>query len=102
MLILYYFTFLKILLRHYCSCFSPNNERIENIHNLIKEYNVQGIVHNVLQYCHTYNLEAKAIDNSLQEMGIPTIKIETDYSQEDIGQIRTRIEAFAEVLAEAY
>jgi benzoyl-CoA reductase/2-hydroxyglutaryl-CoA dehydratase subunit BcrC/BadD/HgdB len=85
-----------------CACFSPNNERIENIHNLIKEYNVQGIVHNVLQYCHTYNLEAKAIDNSLQEMGIPTIKIETDYSQEDIGQIRTRIEAFAEVLAEAY
>ena len=84
-----------------CSCFSPNKERIENIHNLIKEYNVQGIVHNVLQYCHTYNIEAKAIDNSLQEMGIPTIKIETDYSQEDVGQIKTRIEAFAEVFAES-
>jgi benzoyl-CoA reductase/2-hydroxyglutaryl-CoA dehydratase subunit BcrC/BadD/HgdB len=84
-----------------CSCFSPNNERIENINQLIKEYNVQGVVHNILQYCHTYNIEAAAIDKSLTEIGIPSIKIETDYSQEDVGQIKTRIEAFAEVIAEA-
>ncbi|MCI0496351.1 2-hydroxyacyl-CoA dehydratase family protein [candidate division KSB1 bacterium] len=84
-----------------CSCFSPNNERIENINRLVKEYNVQGVVHNILQYCHTYNIEAAAIDKSLKEIGIPSIKIETDYSQEDVGQIKTRIEAFAEVIAEA-
>jgi len=30
--------------------------------------------------------------------GIPTLKIETDYSNEDIGQLRTRIEAFLERL----
>ena len=84
-----------------CSCFSPNKERIENISKLIKEYNVQGVVHNILQYCHTYNIEAAAIDKSLKEIGIPSLKIETDYSQEDVGQIKTRIEAFAEVIAEA-
>ncbi len=84
-----------------CSCFSPNNERIENINRLVKEYNVQGVVHNILQYCHTYNIEAAAIDKSLNEIGIASIKIETDYSQEDVGQIKTRIEAFAEVIAEA-
>ncbi len=84
-----------------CSCFSPNKERIENIHEIIKEYNVQGVVHNILQYCHTYNIEAAAIDKSLKEIGIPSIKIETDYSQEDVGQIKTRIEAFAEVIAAA-
>ncbi len=84
-----------------CSCFSPNKERIENITKLIKEYNVQGVVHNILQYCHTYNIEAAAIDKNLKEIGIPSIKIETDYSQEDVGQIRTRVEAFAEVIAEA-
>lgn len=82
-----------------CSCFSPNSERIENISTLIKEYNVQGVVHNILQYCHTYNIEATAIDKRLQQIGIPSIKIETDYSQEDVGQLKTRIEAFAEVIA---
>ncbi len=30
--------------------------------------------------------------------GIPSLKIVTDYSQEDTGQIRTRVEAFAELL----
>ncbi len=84
-----------------CSCFSPNNERIENINQLIKEYQIQGVVHNVLQYCHTYNIEAGMLDKRLSEMGIPSLKIETDYSQEDVGQLKTRVEAFAELLATA-
>jgi benzoyl-CoA reductase/2-hydroxyglutaryl-CoA dehydratase subunit BcrC/BadD/HgdB len=81
-----------------CSCFSPNTERMGNITKLVQEYNIQGVVQNILQYCHCYNVEAKVVENSLKKIGIPSIKIETDYSQEDSGQIRTRIEAFAEVL----
>jgi len=81
-----------------CACFSPNTERIENIQGIIKDYNVKGVVQSILQYCHTYNVEAKIVENSLKKKGIPSIKIVTDYSQEDLGQIRTRIEAFAEVL----
>jgi benzoyl-CoA reductase/2-hydroxyglutaryl-CoA dehydratase subunit BcrC/BadD/HgdB len=83
-----------------CSCYSPNNERMENIQQLVNEYKVQGIVQNVLQYCHCYNIESKMVENTLKELGIPSIKIETDYSQEDSGQIRTRIEAFSELLEE--
>ena len=81
-----------------CSCFSPNTERMENMNRLVKEFRVQGVVQNVLQYCHCYNIEAKAVELSLKKIGIPSIKIETDYSLEDSGQIRTRIEAFAEIL----
>ncbi|MGD2245350.1 MAG: double-cubane-cluster-containing anaerobic reductase [Candidatus Aminicenantes bacterium] len=81
-----------------CSCFSPNKERLDNITQLVQEYNVRGVIQNILQYCHTYNVEAKVVENTLKELGIPSIKIETDYSQEDTGQIRTRIEAFAELL----
>lgn len=83
-----------------CACFSPNEERLENVIHLIKEYNVNGVVHNILQYCHGYNIEAKVLEKKLQEIGIPSLKIETDYSQEDTGQISTRIEAFAEILEE--
>jgi len=84
-----------------CSCFSPNTERMESIDQLVKEYNVQGVIQNILQYCHTYNIEAKLVENRLQKSGIPSIKIETDYSQEDTGRIRTRIEAFAEMVKES-
>ena len=81
-----------------CSCFSPNTERFENVAKIIKEYNVDGVVHNILQYCHGYNIEARALVSMLKDMGVPSIIIETDYSQEDIGQLRTRIEAFSEIL----
>ncbi|UCE22243.1 MAG: 2-hydroxyacyl-CoA dehydratase, partial [Candidatus Aminicenantes bacterium] len=84
-----------------CSCFSPNTERIDSIHQLVKDYNVQGVIQNILMYCHTYNIEAKLVENILKKMGIPSIKIESDYSQEDVGRIRTRIEAFSEVIKES-
>jgi len=84
-----------------CSCFSPNTERIDSINQLVKEYTVQGVIQNILMYCHTYNIEAKAVENTLKKIGIPSIKIESDYSQEDTGRIRTRIEAFAEVVKES-
>lgn len=81
-----------------CPCFSPNKERIENVLNTIKEYRVQGVVQNILQYCHGFNIEAKAIENVCSDANIPSIKIETDYSDEDIEQLRVRIESFAEIM----
>jgi benzoyl-CoA reductase/2-hydroxyglutaryl-CoA dehydratase subunit BcrC/BadD/HgdB len=83
-----------------CACFSPNKERIENILQAVKDYNVQGVIHNILQYCHCYNVEAKIVENALKKVGMPSIKIETDYSEEDIGQILTRVEAFSEVISD--
>jgi benzoyl-CoA reductase/2-hydroxyglutaryl-CoA dehydratase subunit BcrC/BadD/HgdB len=81
-----------------CPCFSPNKERTTNILETVKEYRVNGLVHNILQFCHGFNIEAKAIDMALSEINIPSIKIVTDYSDEDIEQLRVRTEAFAEVL----
>lgn len=80
-----------------CACFSPNTERMENVVRLAREYRVEGAIHYVLQYCHGYNLEAINVAAALDEIGIPSMTIETDYSEEDTGQLRTRIEAFVEM-----
>ncbi|MEW6520471.1 MAG: double-cubane-cluster-containing anaerobic reductase [Thermodesulfobacteriota bacterium] len=79
-----------------CSCFTPNDERIEQV---IKEYRAskaQGILHYSLQFCHTYNIEEIRIKEACQQEGIPYLSIESDYSPEDVGQLQTRIEAFLE------
>lgn len=81
-----------------CSCFTPNADRITDVINKTKEYKVDGVIHYVLQYCHTYNIEAIKLDSALKKENLPTLKIETDYSEEDIGQLRTRIDAFLERL----
>jgi benzoyl-CoA reductase/2-hydroxyglutaryl-CoA dehydratase subunit BcrC/BadD/HgdB len=81
-----------------CACFSPNNERLESIGQIVDTYKVDGVIQYVLQYCHGYNVEAIRVASVLKNRNIPNIKIETDYSEEDIGQLRTRIDAFLEQL----
>jgi len=94
---------LKALAERYfainCSCFSPNNERMADILKKAEEFKIVGVVQYVLQTCHTYNIEAMRVEGALKAKGIPSIKILTDYSEEDAGQLRTRIEAFMETLS---
>jgi len=80
-----------------CACFSPNTERMENVVRLAQEYRAEGAIQYVLQYCHGYNLEAINVAAALDEISVPNMTIETDYSEEDTGQLRTRIEAFLEM-----
>ena len=81
-----------------CSCFSPNDERIDAVLRLAREYRVDGVVQYVLQYCHTYNVEAVRVASALKEAGVPSLKIVTDYAEEDTGQLRLRVDAFLEGL----
>lgn len=82
-----------------CSVMTPNDRRINNTRELIKKYEVEGVVEVVLQVCHTFNVEAEKMRRMVEEeMGIPYMKLETDYSTTDTGQIATRITAFLEML----
>jgi benzoyl-CoA reductase/2-hydroxyglutaryl-CoA dehydratase subunit BcrC/BadD/HgdB len=65
---------------------------------MIEKYKVDGVVEVVLQACHTFNIEAFQMGRMVEEMGIPYLKLETDYSTADSGQIETRIAAFIEML----
>jgi benzoyl-CoA reductase/2-hydroxyglutaryl-CoA dehydratase subunit BcrC/BadD/HgdB len=81
-----------------CACFTPNKERVGKVVDMAKEFNASGVVYNVLQYCHSYNIEAIKVEKALKAAGVPMLKIETDYGSEDVEQIRTRVEAFTEML----
>jgi len=81
-----------------CSCFTPNQGRIEDILQLVKECRADGVIYYNLQFCHGYAVEYHLVDRALKERGIPVLKVETDYSEEDTGQLSTRVEAFIEML----
>ncbi len=83
----------------HCACFTPNDERLDDIVRLAREYQVDGVVHYNLQFCHTYANEAVKVEKTLAKEGIPLLRIETDYSDEDVGQLRTRIDAFLEMIS---
>jgi benzoyl-CoA reductase/2-hydroxyglutaryl-CoA dehydratase subunit BcrC/BadD/HgdB len=81
-----------------CSCFSPNVERLRSVVRLARDHRVDGVIQYVLQYCHTYNIEAVAVAAALKDAGIPSLKIVTDYAEADTGQLRLRVDAFLEGL----
>lgn len=79
-----------------CSCFTPNDDRIDQVIKEFRESGAQGIIDYCLQFCHTYNIEAVKLRKACEKEGIPFLAIESDYSPEDVGQLQTRIEAFIE------
>ena len=82
-----------------CSVMSPNDQRLDFIRDMIDEYQVDGVLEIILQACHTFAIEAHNVKKAVTEKGIPYIKIETDNSKADVGQINTRLEAFLETIA---
>ena len=81
-----------------CSVMTPNDGRMKNTLAMCEKYHVDGVVESVLQACHTFNVESARMQETVEGAGIPYMKIETDYSNGDMGQIETRIAAFIETL----
>ena len=81
-----------------CSIMTPNNGRMENTIEMCKKYDVDGVIDLVLNCCHTFNVESALMQKAVEQSGLPYLKLETDYSQSDAGQIDTRIAAFIETM----
>lgn len=81
-----------------CACFTPNSARANDIVRLAKEYNIDGVIDFNLQFCNLYDIEKHSVAKKLEEAGIPSLQLESDYSDADTEQLRTRISAFVEIL----
>jgi len=81
-----------------CACFTPNKGRIDDVIRMAKELNADGVIDYSLNFCGTYQIESGAVEKAVQAAGMPVLRIETDYSAEDVGQLSTRVEAFLEML----
>lgn len=81
-----------------CACFTPNDDRISDIIRLAKEYKADGVIDVNLKFCSLYDIEGSKVERALKKEGIPVLGIETDYSDQDSQQLRTRIGAFVEML----
>lgn len=81
-----------------CACFTPNSGRIDDILRLAKEYKVDEIIDVNLKFCNLYDTEGYFVERAMKEAGIPVLGIETDYTDSDAQQLRTRVSAFIEML----
>lgn len=81
-----------------CACFTPNTERLDHIVDMARDLKVNGVIHYGLSFCQPYGIEAFKVEKVLKAADIPMLSIETDYSMEDVEQLKTRVEAFVEMV----
>ncbi len=79
-----------------CAIFTPNPSRREHVAEMARKYGAGGVIHYALQFCSPYQIESGLVERDLEAAGVPVLRIDTDYSQEDVEQLRTRVEAFIE------
>ena len=81
-----------------CPVFVDNSQRIYRIKQMIKDSRIQGVIYHVLRGCLVYDYEYQLMEEAMGKMDIPIIRVESDYNEEDVEQLRIRIEAFIELI----
>jgi benzoyl-CoA reductase/2-hydroxyglutaryl-CoA dehydratase subunit BcrC/BadD/HgdB len=64
----------------------------------IKEFRVDGIILYVYKYCDPFGFEVSARKAYLGSLGVPILYLEDEYSAGTLGRLRTRIQAFLEMM----
>jgi len=86
-------------LRLPCSVMTTNDRRLEVLRELAEEYRPQCIIDLIWQACLTYDVESYLVKELAEkELGIPYLRIETDYSPSDSARIALRVEALFETV----
>jgi len=82
-----------------CSVLTPNPRRLDTLRGLARKYSVECVVDLVWQACLTYDVESAHVRRLCeQELGLPYLKIGTDYSPGDSARITSRVEALLETV----
>ena len=62
---------------------------------LYNDPDLRGVIYHTVKFCDYYGFEYSHLRH---ELSLPMLKVETDYTLQSGGQLRTRLEAFAEQL----
>ncbi len=82
-----------------CSVMTPNDRRLDILGQMAAEYRAECVVELVWQACLTYDVESQRVRRLVEEeLGLPYLHIETDYSPSDSARIALRVEALLETV----
>ena len=81
-----------------CPTFADNSQRLFRLRQMARDYHVEGVIYHVLRGCVVYDYEYRLVEQELERLGIPVIRLESDYTDQDVEQLRIRSEAFVEMI----
>jgi benzoyl-CoA reductase/2-hydroxyglutaryl-CoA dehydratase subunit BcrC/BadD/HgdB len=82
-----------------CSVMTRNDRRLDVLRQLAESYRPECVIELIWQACITYDVESNRIRRLAEEsLGLPYLRIETDYSPSDSARIAVRVEALFETV----
>jgi len=81
-----------------CARMMQIKERADQIYKTAEKFKVDGVIYHSLKFCDTCLYDVPALKTMLNEKGLNVLFIESDGGLGNINQIRTRIEAFSEII----
>lgn len=73
--------------------------RFGHMKKYINEFKVDGAILFIYKYCDPYGFEVPAIKSFIESAGTPVLYLEDEYSTSTLARVKTRIEAFLEMIA---
>ncbi len=74
-------------------------ERFGHMKKYVNEFKVDGVILFIYKYCDPYGFEVPAIKSFIESAGTPVLYLEDEYSTSSLARVKTRIEAFLEMIA---
>jgi benzoyl-CoA reductase/2-hydroxyglutaryl-CoA dehydratase subunit BcrC/BadD/HgdB len=88
----------RYLLKAPCARMKDTELRLERGKELLENFHVDGVIYQTVKFCDNHLYDFPVYREYFKEMDVPVLQIEEDIVGGNIGQIRTRIEAFIEML----
>jgi benzoyl-CoA reductase/2-hydroxyglutaryl-CoA dehydratase subunit BcrC/BadD/HgdB len=88
----------RYLTRRACARMEGLERQIRYMKKLADDTRADGIVYCTLKFCDPCLYDVPLISSTIRELGLPILWLEDDYASSSLGQMRTRIAAFLEII----
>ena len=94
---------IKAICRRYlhnfpCPRMEPFEERAQRALKIARDYRIDGVVTEMVRYCVPWTMEQPLQRMTFEGEGIPVLELDLEYGTPGTGPIRTRVQAFLEML----
>jgi len=72
--------------------------RFSYLGDYAKDWKVNGVILQAVRYCDSHGYEVPGVEDYLASIGLPSIYLERDYSEGALARLRTRVQAFLEMI----
>jgi bzd-type benzoyl-CoA reductase N subunit len=81
-----------------CARMYPSEERFDRIMALCRDFKVDGVISQIIRYCVPYAHDVPLLNDKMKAAKIPLLNLDVEYGSSGSGQIRTRVQAFLEMM----